>query len=178
MKRFLKWMPLVVVIGQVDAYIPSQEETIVIRKRFEELTIPHAPPQCLAIPEGGFVYYSHPLVAPWLENTLTVETIQEIRATLAPHLKIPLTKEGFTMASTRRGEDEVDESSYSSIWVRDCAWHYFGLKINARASAKTLMLSLLDFYSSPEQNLRFLSVIQDPRIADPSFNPKAEMVYF
>ncbi len=175
MNRFFTWIPLLASVGSLEAFVPNEMETIVIRQRLEKLELPQNLPACVAVPEGGFVYYYHPIVAPWLEHPMTAQRIKEIRTTLAPHLQIPLTQEGFSMASTRKEENEVDESSYSAIWVRDCVWHYFGLKTYDRTSAKQLILSLLKFYASKEQRERFVSVILDPKIADPASNPLAHM---
>jgi len=157
------------------AHLPSQEETIENRSRLNSLIDSQSQPQCFSIPEGGFVYYFHPDVEKWLAKPLNIETIREIRKSLAPHLKIPLTNEGFTAAATRTSEDEPDITNYSAVWVRDCCWSYFGLKTYDVSASKQLILSLLDFYSTENQRDRFLSVIRNPSIADPSLNPKAHM---
>ncbi|NGX45838.1 MAG: hypothetical protein K940chlam2_01018 [Chlamydiae bacterium] len=157
--------------AHLHAHLPTQEDTITNRRRLNELTSPY----CLAIPEGGFVYYSHPMVEGWLQNEINTEKVRDIRTQLNPYLKIPLSKEGFTRASTRNSADSVDATGYSAIWVRDCCWHYYGLKIKDRSSANQLMLSLLNFYSSDEQVHRFLAIIEKPELADPAYNRDAHM---
>lgn len=79
------------------------------------------------------------------------------------------------MASTRRSEDAIDATGYSAVWVRDCCWHYYGLKISDRSSARRLMLNLLNFYSSDEQIHRFVTIIENPELADPASNRDAHM---
>ena len=171
-KRIFNCAGFILFIGAyLQAYAPSHEETIANRKHLEELTSPH----CIAIPEGSFVYYSHPMLTPWLQNEINVEVVKDIRKQLGSYLKIPFSKEGFTVASTRWGEDEIDTTNYSAVWVRDCCWHYYGLKIIDRAGARQLMLNLLSYYSSKEQKRRFFAVIQTPEIADPASNPSAKM---
>ncbi len=155
----------------LHAHVPSKEETIANRKRIESL----ATPKCSAVPEGGFVYFYHPMVGEWVQEAFQLQKIREIRAKLAPYLKIPLTKEGFTSASTRRDESEMDATGYSAIWVRDCCWHYYGLKISDREAAKTLMLNLANFYAEKGQIQRLLNVIENPQVADPKQNTNAHM---
>ena len=157
--------------GALQAYIPTKQETAFDRQRLQTQVYPH----CIAIPEGGFVYYFNPQVKPWLEKRFNLKTIQNLRLKLAPFLILPLSKEGFTMASSRKSEEEVDETNYSAIWVRDASWHYFGLKIGDPPAAKKLLLKLIEFYSTAEQMGRFLSVIALPEIADPTSNPNVHM---
>ena len=175
MKVLLKYLFVVNLLlhflPYLEAHTPTKDATNVHRKQLQNLVAPH----CVAIPEGGFVYYFHPKVYPWLENRIDLQTIKSMRKEITPYLKIPLTKEGFTMASTRRLEDEIDETSYSAIWVRDTCWHYFGLKIGDREDAKRIILSLLKFYSTKNQVKRFVQVITNPETADPIHNPNAYM---
>ena len=155
----------------LNAHLPTEESTIHDRVHLQEWVSPW----CMAIPEGKFVYYFNPRVKPWLENRFTLQTIQSIRRELSSALTIPFSKEGFTMASTRKSEDEIDETNYSAIWVRDACWHYFGLKAGDKSGAKKLLLKLMEFYSTSEQIQRFLHVIVTPDIADPEINPNAFM---
>lgn len=153
------------------AHIPSLQDTLDYRRDLNQL----ATPQCISTPEGAFVYYFHPLVKDWLLEEINMQQLQEIRSKLSPQLKIPLSKEGFTLASPRRPEDEDDPTSYSAIWVRDCCWHYYGLKTYDTKAAKRLLMSLLHFYTSNEQIERFISVIKQPELADPSKHKQAHM---
>jgi len=155
----------------LDAHIPSKEETIVNHKKLESLNTP----KCLSIPEGGFVYFYNSNVEKWLQEPLNIGIINNIQSELSSHLDILLTKEGFAAASSRRNEDELDITNYSAIWVRDCCWIYYGLKLKDVKKAKKLILSLLDFYSSDGQISRFLSIIQNPKLADPDYDQNALM---
>ncbi len=128
-----------------------------------------------SIPEGGFVYYYHPQVGTWLEKPLSANLLDEIQRCLSPFLEIPFTKEGFTQAVARPEEDQFGQVSYSAIWVRDCCWHYYGLKITNPANAGKLLLNLLRFYSTDQQISRFLSIIQKPQMANPDLEPMAHM---
>ncbi len=146
----------------VFAYFPTPQETSLNRSRLLQQGLSQA--ECAGIPEGNFVYFFHPKVLPWLEQPLNADRIAIISQTLKPHLRIPLTKEGFTMASVRKREGELDTTNYSAIWVRDACWHYYGLKIDHPADAKRLIQSLLRFYSA--QRKRFINVIMHPEIAN------------
>ena len=159
------------------ATIPTQKEASVNKRRVEALLKQNliSQPQCISVPEGWFIYSFNPDVNGWLQKPLVIESIQSIREALKPNLKIPLTKEGFTPASTRRAEDEHDSTGYNAIWVRDCCWQYYALKIQDTKEARRLVMSLLGFYSTDDQISRFLHVIKNPEIADPSHNPNAAM---
>jgi len=169
MKRFFLF--LLVLPLSLWAHLPTEQDTIQYREQLQMRTMP----QCAAVPEGGFVYFFNHKVAPWLTHSLNEHTISSIRQTLKPYLHIPLSREGFTQASTRRDEDEVDVTNYSAIWVRDAVWHYFGLKNGNPKEAKTLLLNLLRFYSTPQQKERFLAVITSPEIADPTKTKNAHL---
>ncbi len=164
-------MIFIMLFASLNAHVPTEENTTLARQHLQE----RVSPWCTIIPEGNFVYYFNPQVKPWLENRLTLQTIQSIRRELSSALTIPFSKEGFTMASTRKSEDEIDETNYSAIWVRDACWHYFGLKTDDKSRAKKLLLKLMSFYSTPGQIQRFLHVIVTPDIADPEINPNAFM---
>ena len=170
MKQFF-FLLQILVSTHVFSHLPSQVETEENLKRLEILAEPH----CFSIPEGGFVYFFHPGVEKWLEKPLNTEVIKEIRKELSPHLQIPLTKEGFTAASTRRDEEDLDITNYSAVWVRDSCWSYYGLKTYDPNAARQLILSLLDFYSNKKQIERFLSVIENPSLASPALNASAHM---
>jgi hypothetical protein len=155
----------------IYAHIPTQLETVIYRQHLDAW----ASPKCLSIPEGGFVYYYHPTVGAWLEQPFTAALLKSIEDQLKPSLEIPFTKEGFTQAVARPVGDPFGEVSYSAIWVRDCCWHYYGLKIHHPENAAKLILNLLRFYSTDEQISRFLAVIEKPQIADPNLDPMAHM---
>lgn len=159
------------------ATLPTLEQTQVNKARVEKLLAKgsYLEPQCISVPEGGFVYAFHPTIASFVKKPMDVQLIGQIASELKPFLKLTLTKEGFAPASTRYSEDEVDPTGYSAIWVRDCAWQYYALKIQNRDEARRLTLSLLSFYSTPDQIGRFRKVIKDPSIADPTINPNAMM---
>lgn len=157
----------------LQAHIPTQPETLRYREQLDALTL--TPPTCLSIPEGAFVYCHHPLVEGWLEKKLSARLLQDIESHLQPFLDIPFTQEGFTQAVAKPEGDAFGQVSYSAIWVRDCCWHYYGLKVHNPEGAKRLILSLLRFYASEGQIARFLSVIENPQIADPSVDPMAHM---
>ena len=161
----------ILLFGQTYAHIPTQTETIQYRQDLDNLILP----KCLSIPEGGFVYYYHPEVGTWLEKPLNTGLLKEIQNRLKPSLEISFTEEGFTQAVARPEEDAFGQVSYSAIWVRDCCWHYYGLKIDNPTNAAKLLLNLLRFYSTDQQISRFLSVIQKPQIANPDLEPMAHM---
>lgn len=153
------------------AHIPTQEETVVYRQRLDALLLP----KCVSIPEGGFVYYYHPTVGAWLERPFSIGILKDIENQLNSSLEIPFTKQGFTQAVPRPEGDQFGEVSYSAIWVRDCCWHYYGLKINNPINAAKLLVNLLKFYSTDAQISRFLSIIEKPQLADPDLEPMAHM---
>lgn len=155
----------------IDAHIPTKSETMIYRKHLDALVVP----KCLSLPEGGFVYYFHPTVGSWLEQPLNTALLKSIEDNLKASLEIPFTKEGFTQAVSKSEEDQFGQISYSAIWVRDCCWHYYGLKIHNPKDAAKLIVNLLNFYSSDQQISRFLSVIEKPELADPALNSMAHM---
>jgi hypothetical protein len=159
--------------NKIHAHIPTKQETFVYRNRLDALAL--SIPKCLSLPEGGFVYYYHPTVGVWLEQHLNTNLLKSIEEQLKNSLEIPFTKEGFTQAVARPEGDQFGEVSYSAIWVRDCCWHYYGLKINHPQKAANLILNLLNFYSTDQQIARFLSIIDKPELADPDFAPMAHM---
>ncbi len=99
--------------ASLNAHVPTEENTTLARQHLQE----RVSPWCTIIPEGNFVYYFNPQVKPWLENRLTLQTIQSIRRELSSALTIPFSKEGFTMASTRKSEDEIDETNYRILYL-------------------------------------------------------------
>lgn len=157
----------------LQAHIPTQPETLSYRQQLDALTLVH--PICLSIPEGAFVYCHHPLVESWLEKKLSAQMLQDIESHLQPFLDIPFTQEGFTQAVSKPEGDAFGQVSYSAIWVRDCCWHYYGLKVHSPEGAKRLILSLLRFYASEGQLARFLAIIENPQIADSCIDPLAHM---
>lgn len=157
------------------AHLPTEKEAGIYRSRLEDALADFSFPKCLSIPEGGFVYYSHPVVGSWLEQPFTAELLKQVEDTLNASLEIPFTKEGFTQAVPKVEEDHFGEVSYSAIWVRDSCWHYYALKINHPQNAAKLILSLLNFYSTDEQIARLISVIENPEMADPKLDPMAHM---
>lgn len=163
--------------GTLFATLPSESETKENRARVEALIAKdgYALPACISVPEGGFVYAFHPDVIAWIEQPLDLDRVKGIAEKLKPSLKLTLTKEGFAPASTRYSQEAVDPTQYNAIWVRDCVWHYFALKVQNRDEARRLSLSLLRFYSTPDQVKRFQMVINDPSIADPTKKPSAAM---
>ncbi|MCH9613790.1 MAG: hypothetical protein SP1CHLAM54_07990 [Chlamydiia bacterium] len=162
---------LLVFTCSLFAHLPTPEANYLNRENLQSLVTP----QCAAIPEGGFVYYFNPKILSYLEKPFDLQKIKSLRHMLSPYLTIPLTKQGFVRASSRKTEDQIDTTNYSAVWVRDAAWVYFGLKIGSQKEAKTLLLNLLRFYSSKPQVERFLAVIHNPSIADPTLNPNAKM---
>lgn len=157
--------------SQVYTKVPSQEDTIVDRKRLDSLVSP----MCLSIPEGGFVYYYHPAIKTWLEQRFNASILKGIETQLKDSLAIPLTKEGFTKAIGRPEGVVFGDISYTAVWVRDSCWHYYGMKIASPKNAAKLLLNLMKFYSSQEQFSRFLTIIEKPQLADPDLNPEAQM---
>lgn len=155
----------------LHAHNPTQQETAIYRNLLDALVTP----KCLSIPEGGFVYYYNPTIEAWLEHPLNTNLLKNIENHLKDPLEIPFTKEGFTQAVPRPEGDQFGEISYSAIWVRDCCWHYYGLKIHNPQNAAKLISNLLKFYSTDQQIARFLSVIEKPQIADPDLDPMAHM---
>lgn len=160
-------------VNEIHAHIPTKQETIAYRNGLDALAL--FEPKCLSLPEGGFVYYYHPAVGVWLEQPFNTDLLKNIEEQLRASLEIPFTKEGFTQAVARPEGDPFGEVSYSAIWVRDCCWHYYGLKINYPQNAARLILNLLNFYSTDQQIARFLSIIDKPGLADPGVNPTAHM---
>ena len=165
------------VCSQLFATLPTRQEAQANNARVGKLLEQkkYLEPVCISVPEGGFVYAFHPDVFSWIEKPLDAQIIRNMISELKPYLKLTLTKEGFAPASTRYLEDRYDPTGYSAIWVRDCVWQYFALKIQNRDEARRLALSLLSFYSAPDQIGRFQKVINDPSIANLSQNPNAAM---
>ena len=160
-------------VNEIHGHIPTKEETVAYRDCLDALAL--LEPTCLSLPEGGFVYYYHPVVGSWLEQPFNTDLLKSIEKQLKASLEISFTKEGFTQAVAKTEGDQFGEVSYSAIWVRDCCWHYYGLKIHHPQNAAKLILNLLNFYSTDQQIARFLSIIDKPELADPDITPMAHM---
>ncbi|MEH6592322.1 MAG: hypothetical protein V7746_18805 [Halioglobus sp.] len=117
--------------------------------------------------EGEFIAVFNEQVKPWIEEPLTIERVQGIRATLDPHLDIRLNARGFAPAATRTSEGEEDETNYDAIWVRDNVWVYYALANNPlrQKDAKKLLLALWDYYATAPQLQRFKNIIGNPDLA-------------
>lgn len=117
--------------------------------------------------EGVFVKVFNDTVASWVARPLDADLVAEIRAALAPHLRIELNPRGFAPAATRTAEGEADTTNYDAIWVRDNVWVYYALVRDPerRADARRLLLALWDYYATPVQVGRFEAVIADPALA-------------
>jgi hypothetical protein len=117
--------------------------------------------------EGEFIAVFNEEVKPWIQEALTIERVQEIRATLAPYLDIRLNPRGFAPAATRMTEGEDDETNYDAIWVRDNVWVYYALANNPsrQKDAKKLLLALWDYYATAPQLQRFKNIIANPDLA-------------
>ena len=128
-----------------------------------------AGPTCreLLAPEGAFVTVFNDTVASWVTRPLDRELVQEIRATLAPHLRIGLNPRGFAPAATRTAEGEADATNYDAIWVRDNVWVYHALAMDParQTDARRLLLALWDYYATPAQVARFRAIIAEPSLA-------------
>lgn len=118
-------------------------------------------------PEGVFIKVFNDTVAEWVARPLDEGLVAEIRAALAPHLRIELNPRGFAPAATRTAEGEADTTNYDAIWVRDNVWVYYALARDPgrRTDARRLLLALWDYYATPAQVGRFEAVIADPSLA-------------
>ncbi len=126
-----------------------------------------APGREILAPEGVFITVFNDTVASWVARPLDAALVAEIRAALAPHLRIELTPRGFAPAATRTAEGEADATNYDAIWVRDNVWVYYALVRDAgrQADARRLLLALWDYYATPTQVDRFRKIIADPTLA-------------
>jgi hypothetical protein len=117
--------------------------------------------------EGEYIAVFNDEVKPWIEEPLTIDRVQAIRTTLAPHLDIRLNARGFAPAATRAAEGEEDETNYDAIWMRDNIWVYYALVNNPlrQQDAKKLLLALWDYYATAPQLKRFKNVIAEPDLA-------------
>lgn len=119
------------------------------------------------IPEGEFVAVFNPLVNAWVQKKWTRNDLLEIKKQLEPSLRIPLTARGFVKAANREVAEGLvkDETNYDAVWVRDSAWIFWNLQEAGRKEeARTLLLALWDYYSSPQQIQRLRAVINQPAL--------------
>ncbi len=66
----------------------------------------------------------------------------------------------------KASDNATGETNYNQIWVRDSVWGYKKLindnDNNSKAKAKKVLLSLLDYYSTPKQINRLKTAISNP----------------
>ncbi|MEI8348453.1 MAG: hypothetical protein WCG27_13370, partial [Pseudomonadota bacterium] len=127
------------------------------------------------IPEGEKVVVFNPLVADWIARPLTLDLLKEIKEKLAPQLTIQLNQRGLVSAAIRQLEgdgDEQDPTNYHAVWTRDCLWIFWSYLAYDLNSARRLILSIWDYYSTPAQLKRFEQIIAKPSLAaDPMAVP-------
>ncbi len=117
--------------------------------------------------EGEYITVFNDDVAPWIRNRLDASLAAEIRAALRQRLRIELNDKGFASAASRQISGVKDTTNYDAIWVRDNVWIYYSLlgDPERRNDARALLLSLWDYYSTPEQVSRFKDIIANPERA-------------
>jgi hypothetical protein len=116
--------------------------------------------------EGDFVMLGNPSFAKYIKNDLVSADLLQLEKILSHSLEIPITPQGFVQAANRSDKEEGDETNYDAVWVRDSVWVYFSLlETSKNEKARNLILSLWDYYSSPDQVARFEKNIKDPKLA-------------
>lgn len=125
------------------------------------------PSQVVLSLEGEFITVFNEKVAEWVKQDFDPALVRQIRAALAPHLRIDLNQRGFAPAATRATQGKKDNTNYNAIWVRDNVWVYYSfLKQPDRAAdARKLLLALWDYYATDAQVQRFENVIADPELS-------------
>lgn len=108
----------------------------------------------------------NPSFAKYVEKDLEISDLNQLEEKLNKSLEIAITPQGFVQAANRWDKEEGDETNYDAVWVRDSVWVYFSFLETAKNDkARKLILSLWDYYSSPDQLARFEQNIKDPKLA-------------
>jgi len=119
----------------------------------------------ISLQSGGAAYsillHSQALL-PLIKNTYTPRDIQNLRKTLEKSLDFSLDSRALPKAAERVSDSETDSTHYDAVWVRDSLWVYLALRESHDPRAKTLLLTLSQYFSSPNQLKRFHSVIHNP----------------
>jgi hypothetical protein len=117
-------------------------------------------------PEGDLVMLGNPEFAKYIENKLSVSDLSHLETDLGKSLEIPVTERGFVQAANRSEDNKADDTNYDAVWVRDSVWVYFSfLERGETEKARKVLLALWDYYSSKDQQARFLSNIKNPALA-------------
>ena len=151
----------------VTATLAAPDEKTAAYEKVKEYTASVQTFKYVLSAEGEFIAVFNDEVAPWIRSKLNAGLISEIRAALEPRLRIELNDKGFVSAAARHMSETKDTTNYDAIWVRDNVWIYYSFLKDPerRDDARRLILALWDYYSTPEQVLRFKDIITNPRSA-------------
>ena len=107
-------------------------------------------------------------VAPFIKGEYGAKDLKMITEHFHDTLALKIDDRGLAKASDRTGDEKQDPTHYDAVWVRDSLWVYLGLQTQPENSAVTrhMLLTLLDYFASPDQLARFEHVIKTPN----SFN--------
>lgn len=105
--------------------------------------------------------------------------INQLELLLANTLAIK-TENGLVQAANRDLEEgKKDETNYDAVWVRDSLWAYLALdaKKETQETAQKVILTLLKYYSTPDQLRRFQDVIANPQLLNDPKNGAMNAVH-
>ncbi len=105
-------------------------------------------------------------ISPLIQSQYSRGELEALETRLKETLSFKADSRGLVHASDRVEDGKEDPTHYDAIWVRDSLWIYLGLQTNRleSESAKKLLLTLTDYFSSPDQLKRFQSIIQNPSL--------------
>ena len=90
--------------------------------------------------------------------------LEDLSEFLKPITSIKVNERGIVQAADRLIDNQDDPTHYDAVWVRDSLWAYLGLRAQEDKNAKQVLLTLLDYVSTPDQLHRFYSVIKNPAL--------------
>lgn len=107
-----------------------------------------------------------PRLSPLIKSEYNRSDLERISQELQPALAFRLDSRFLAQAADRDLVTEsgasTDPTNYDAVWVRDNLWVALGLQTTTegRAQATQLILTLADYFASPDQMGRFESVIE------------------
>ncbi len=117
------------------------------------------------------VFANNDSIASLLKNSYTSKDIDALAKATNTTRRINVTKRPwgtFIQAAAFASEDMGQATNYDAIWVRDSVWGYLALRsdANSEATAREVLLTLLDYMATPPQRARMAAAIKNPAILD------------
>ncbi len=117
------------------------------------------------------VFINNESIVPLLKNSYSPKDIDALTAATDATRRINVTKRPwgtFIQAAAFATEDMGEATNYDAIWVRDSVWGYLALRsdVKSEATAREVLLTLLDYMATPAQRSRMDAAIKNPAILD------------